>query len=145
MATAERNAFYGWHYNIYFYNHDFTTEQLQQALDKTIRNKGLTPETFNLQPITHDIDEVCSYGTKEIKVSPDGSWESERFFSSEYLFGLSLKSATVPKTCAQDNNSSGRAAPLPKNKNCSLRTAYEWIIFWLICLLYLPRPGYNTS
>jgi len=136
FVSVEHNRGDGWHYHVYFYNTKFTTWKLRNALNRVAKNKQLSSTTFDLAPIDHTPDIVHWYGTQQIKPDCHGHFDPIIFTHSYILFDIPVDPLLLP----QNNNQT-----VLQNNNRSLQTVYEWVIFWLICLLWLPRPVYNTS
>jgi hypothetical protein len=91
VATMEHNNLDGWHFHVLIYSCDFTIQELEAALSKTVMNMRLTPETFKIKPIVDNPYDYYEYCTKDIKADIFGGWESERYITSEQLFYNSSK------------------------------------------------------
>jgi hypothetical protein len=96
IAFAEHGKSEGWHYHILFNSGEFTTEQLETALDITTTRKKLHNEAFMLKPITSTPDCVYKYCTKETRADGKCHFDSKRFIPSRELFDLPNKTTYCP-------------------------------------------------
>ena len=88
ICIAERNTWAGWHFHILIYDCQYTTEQLQAALDRTVCNLNLTHHTFELEPITFTPEHLYFYCVKQIKTEHD---MDERISTTHTLFNITEK------------------------------------------------------
>ena len=88
MATAEHGESRNWHFHALFYDCPFAPRQLRVALNRTIVDMRLTPETFDLQHIKKKPAHVHSYCTKEIRADINSHFDSTQIIPHEVLFNL---------------------------------------------------------
>lgn len=88
ICIAERNACSGYHFHILIYDCKYTTEQLQNALDRTEYDLRLTHQTFELEHITFTPEHLFFYCVKQIKTEHD---IGERISTTSTLFDIPEK------------------------------------------------------
>ena len=88
ICIAEKNSWFGWHFHILIYDCKYTTEQLQNALDRTEYDLHLTHQTFKLEPITFTPEHLFFYCVKQIKTEHD---IGERISTTYTLFDITEK------------------------------------------------------
>lgn len=93
ICIAEKNQWSGYHYHILIYDCEYTTEQLQAALDRTEKDLHLTHQTFELEPITFTPEQLYSYCVKQIKTEHD---LKERISTTSTIFNVSTKKPKKP-------------------------------------------------
>ena len=91
ICIAERNTCAGYHFHILIYNCQYTTEQLQNALDRTTYDFKLTHHTFELEPITFTPEHLYFYCVKQIKTEHD---IKDRISTTSTLFNIPEKRQT---------------------------------------------------
>lgn len=91
IAVAEKGDSPTFHFHVLFYAYKYTKDQIQVALNKTLDNMNLPPETLVLKPIEETPYYVHSYCTKEIVADVDRHFNSDRIIFSEELFDLPVK------------------------------------------------------
>ena len=93
ICIAEKNQWSGYHYHILIYDCEYTTEQLQSALDRTEKDLRLTHQTFELEPITFTPEHLYSYCVKQIKTEHD---IKERISTTSTIFNVLTKKPKKP-------------------------------------------------
>ena len=88
ICVAEKNQWSGYHYHILIYNCEYTTEQLQAALDRTEKDFRLTKQTFELKPITFTPEHLYLYCVKQIKTEHN---IKGRISTTSTIFNISEK------------------------------------------------------
>lgn len=88
MAFAEKGKSEGWHYHIVFDGSNFTTEELQVALNKAAISRKLSPSIFYLETINHNKNKLYSYCTKEMKIKNNYNFNCDNIILSGDLFNI---------------------------------------------------------
>ena len=86
VGLAELGAHKVWHWHLLLWAQEYTDEQLQNAVKKTIKNMKLTEKRLYLCPIEYTPDYLNSYCVKEVVVDNNGHFDTERFICSDVLF-----------------------------------------------------------
>jgi len=86
VGFAELGKHKVWHWHLLLWAQEYTDEQLNTAVKKTIKSMKLTTKRLCLSPITHTPDYLNGYCTKEIIVDNYGHINQERFVCSDVLF-----------------------------------------------------------
>ena len=150
FAVAEHNRIDGWHFHAYLYNCAKSDDELLYALDRVCKNMDLTPETFDLRPITDTPDRVHSYGTKQIKADAEGHTDLICFFTSEMLFDIPAsvqnhtRNTEITSNLTQTNQND-QLGPFCNKIYCSLRIAYNRIYYYALITAYYLSMIYWTG
>lgn len=94
IGCAEKGKSELWHYHLFIYNCQLTTEQLEDALYEAQSCRGFYNFTFDLQPIKKNLDKVCDYAVKEIIADKNFFFDS-RLITSHDMFSLPVKKCPV--------------------------------------------------
>ena len=95
IVFAENGASDDWHYHILLNRGKFTEQELQNAILKTTITLGLPFYCLQLEPIVKNEDNVKSYSMKEMKISWNSKFDSDRIILSADLFNLPYKTPSI--------------------------------------------------
>ena len=90
IATAEKGHGEAWHYHILFNQQNFSDDELNTIILKTVTALRLPLYSLKLEPITAHDDYVVSYCSKEIRVNCN-ILDSDRIIPSHVLFNIPVK------------------------------------------------------
>ncbi len=96
IATAEKGHGEAWHYHILFNQQNFSDEELNTAIFKTVTALHLPLYSLKLEPITAYKDYVVSYCSKEMRVVSD-IIDTDRIIPSHVLFDIPVKNQNLIK------------------------------------------------
>ncbi len=86
VGLAELGRHKVWHWHLLLWAQEYTDEQLQNAVKKTIKSMNLTEKKLHLCPIKYAPDYLKSYCVKEVVVNKNGHFNTDRFICSDVLF-----------------------------------------------------------
>ena len=86
VGLAELGRHKVWHWHLLLWAQEYTDEQLQNAVKKTIKSMNLTEKRLHLCPIEYTPDYLNDYCVKETVVNSRGHINTDRFICSDVLF-----------------------------------------------------------
>jgi hypothetical protein len=85
VAIAERGRTQKYHFHLLLLSYQFTTEQIQQALNDTCVYLNLPDYTFKLQAIDYCPQQVSKYCAKELTATKNLHIDTDRIIYSDEL------------------------------------------------------------
>lgn len=91
IAFSELGDSEEWHYHILLNQKQFTEDELQTAISKTVRKLQLSDYCLQLNQIEDHLENTENYCLKELKIYFYGHFDSDRIILSAELFQLPYK------------------------------------------------------
>ena len=88
VGIAEWGDFHIWHWNLLLWAFQYTDEQLQTAITKTLKYMKLDEKVMKIKPIEYTRYRLNGYNSKELKADRKNHCYSNRVFFSNTLFYL---------------------------------------------------------
>ena len=88
IAFVEKGKFHIYHWNLLLWAFQYTDQELQTAVDKTLKYMNLDDSVMEIQPIEYTRYRLNGYNSKELKSDNKFHMDSNRIFSSDMLFYL---------------------------------------------------------
>lgn len=88
IAFVEKGKFHIYHWNLLLWAFQYTDQELQTAVDKTLKYMNLDDSVMEIQPIEYTRSRLNDYNVKELESDNKFHINSDCIFTSETLFYL---------------------------------------------------------